>query len=917
MMRSLWSGVSGLRVHQVGMDVEGNNIANVNTYGFKYSRVNYSTMFAQTMAIATQPTDTTGGKNAKQVGLGVMAAATQRIHSQGSISGTDSNYDVAIEGNGFFLVSNDGGKTRYLTRDGAFNQDAAGNFVNSNGYVVQGWVSDPVTGRIDTSLSPGNLSWDPAMNLPANPSSSIFLNAQLNSGNKITDTTSRYIYSLDSAHNRRIIGGGTKSENQNIVPEFYTTSKNAIDVTEKAVDFASVFNGSNYEGLNLREGQSFWMSYKDAVYTTHDMTNITNAQGNPVMTELTRNARPAAGQANVTGYFWGDDTTGVTLDIKLNGLDIKADNLKGLDEVISAINSHTSRQDGKGTGVIASRGEKNTLVLTNNNAQVGDGDGDDSRKNIHLTVNDNNQAGEIATLTVNNNVATITAGTAQADSAWTRYQRKDIANANEQQPPASTLFGPNQIRVITAHRYEYRSSKTTEIAEMYDPVGGGYDFVDPLLNPPAANTTQQQITGSMNFANAVLGGLNVPAVRQFHSTEDLRELMQRDARYGVDYTGKGISRWAEFTDTVANNGQHTNLNLGATVTVNTTGNYVVSNPTDQPRARMANVNLGAGTYTGPYTSQIIQQGGADYDLRGQDATAAKNMYFQASGYKSEAAQVSTNDALVNMFKSIQGELNVGTGTKMSSKLMLSSFSTSLEMYDSLGTKHLLRVEWTKHETTRDGGNEWQMILRLDEPATFNGTDLGRNNIIVGSVRFGNDGSLTSFTPTSITFSGNNGSAPNQRVELNLGASAGFNGLVSNEQTSALSQQQTDGYAPGVLKQGMQNMSIDQDGVIVGTFTNGITKRMGQIAMGNVVNEAGLQDMGNNLWAVSNNSGTLTIGAPNVGGRGAFKSGALELSNADLSLSLTNLIVIQRGYQANSKTITTSDTMLNTLLQLKQ
>ena len=94
MMRSLWSGVSGLRVHQVGMDVEGNNIANVNTNGFKYSRVNYSTMFAQTMAIATQPTDTIGGKNAKQVGLGVMAAATQRIHSQGSISSTDSNYDV-------------------------------------------------------------------------------------------------------------------------------------------------------------------------------------------------------------------------------------------------------------------------------------------------------------------------------------------------------------------------------------------------------------------------------------------------------------------------------------------------------------------------------------------------------------------------------------------------------------------------------------------------------------------------------------------------------------------------------------------------------------------------------------------------------------------------------------------------------
>lgn len=887
MMRSLWSGVSGLRVHQVGMDVEGNNIANVNTYGFKYSRVNYSTMFAQTMAIATQPTDTTGGKNAKQVGLGVMAAATQRIHSQGSISGTDSNYDVAIEGNGFFLVSNDGGKTRYLTRDGAFNQDAAGNFVNSNGFIVQGWVRDPVTGRIDTTLSPGNLSWDPAMNLPANPSSSIFLNAQLNSGNKITDTTSRYIYSLDSVHNRRISNGGTNSENQNINPEFYTTSNNAIDVTEKGVDFASVFNGSNYEGLNLRDGQSFWMSYKDAVFTTNT-GGAQDANGN-TYSEVSKTSYG-------TGYFWGstDNDGKVALHIRLNGVDIDYDGLSSLDEVISAINKHTAPTDGKGTGVVASRGTGNTLVLTNNNRQVGDGDGDNSQKNINLTVKDNNTAGEIWTTAAGaNNTTTYTPPTTNAGqpttkpnntSAWTNYRPAGAGqNSNT-----------NTVQVITAHRYEYRTSQV-DIAEMYDPVNGGDTWTQP-------NAGQQYTGKQLEFAKAVTGGLVNNQSRQFHSTEDLRELMQRDMRYGVDYAGKGTARWGETTQNAAGQAIHNNINAGATVTVNSTGNYVFSNPTEQP------------------TLPTIQAQGITANVPAQNVAligGGKAMYLQESDYKSEAAQVSTNTALSNLFKNAGGELNVGAGANMSSKLLLSSFSSSLEMYDSLGTKHLLRVEWTKHETTKDGGTRWQMILRLDEPATFNGTDLGRNNIIVGSVSFGNDGSLSSFTPTSITFSGNNGSAPNQRVELNLGASSGFNGLVSNEQTSALSLQQTDGYAPGVLKQGMQNMSIDQDGVIIGTFTNGITMRMGQIAMGNVVNEAGLQDMGNNLWAVSNNSGTLTIGAPNVGGRGAFKSGALELSNADLSLSLTNLIVIQRGYQANSKTITTSDTMLNTLLQLKQ
>lgn len=870
MMRSLWSGVSGLRVHQVGMDVEGNNIANVNTYGFKYSRVNYSTMFAQTMAIASQPTDTTGGKNAKQVGLGVMAAATQRIHSQGSISGTDSNYDVAIEGNGFFLVSNDGGKTRYLTRDGAFNQDAAGNFVNSNGYVVQGWVRDPVTGRIDTALSPGNLSWDPAMNLPANPSSSIFLNAQLNSGRKITQETSRYIYSLDSAHGHRTVTGADNDENGTKANQFYTKSNNSVDVTEKAVDFASVFNGSTYEGLNLRSGQSFWFSYADAKFTTAH-TGLQNNLYDP---------NSKRDQPNV--IFWGSSERNASLNITLNGVSISGQ-IQGIDSAQSLINSHSSK-----TGVeVSISSDKKSLIFTNRNANGTE----DNMKNIDLKVNQGNQAGEL--WSINNTGAT------------PNYRNPGTATATN-----STWFtanNQNSEKVITAHRYEY-SHSAVDIPAMHDPVSGTPPFDANAL----ANANGD--VASRNYAGALIGALNNTNARIFHSTEDLRELMQRDARYGVDYNSlgnraAGTTQWA--TGGANNVPENSNINLNVKLEVNSTGRYVFSNPAGTATLNAVQLDLQANqTYMGLNV-------GAGVTIPQNTTSSAENMSFQATAYKNERRQISTNDALANLFKSMQGVLDAGNDTKQSVSMVLSSFSTSLEMYDSLGTLHLLNVEWTKHETTVDGGNLWQMILRLDEPATFNAVGLARNNIIVGSVRFGNDGSLTSFEPTEFTFSGNNGSAPNQRVELNLGATAGFNGLVSNEQTSALSQQQTDGYAPGVLKQGMQNMSIDQDGVIVGTFTNGITMPMGKIAMGNVVNEAGLQDMGNNLWAVSNNSGTLTIGAPNVGGRGAFKSGALELSNADLSLSLTNLIVIQRGYQANSKTITTSDTMLNTLLQLKQ
>ena len=904
MMRSLWSGVSGLRVHQVGMDVEGNNIANVNTYGFKYSRVNYSTMFSQTMSIATQPTDNTGGQNAKQVGLGVMAAATQRIHSQGSISGTDSNYDVAIEGNGFFLVSNDGGKTRYLTRDGAFNQDAAGNFVNSNGYIVQGWVRDPVTGNIDTALSPGNLSWDPAMNLPANPSSSISLNAQLNSGSKITQTTSRYIYSLDALHGGRITGTLTypddMTEDSNQNNQFYTTSKNALDITEKSIDFAAVYSGSTYENLNLRSGQSFWFSYADATYTTQNNANLFNQAG-PI----------TAAQNGV--IFWGDNIQSASLNITLNGVTIQGQ-VSGIEAAATLINQYQSQQGTiNGTGVraeVAANGK--SLIFTNQNANGTT----DNMKNINLVVNPGNTAGEFWDIDANN-----TAGATARTEA--QYQISADQHAGGATKTAPNLQGSAWMsnaatatdvataadfdkQVITAHRYEYSTSAVT-ISKMSDPVSGN------AYNDAEAGNVG---TASNNYIGALFGGLLNTNSRRFHSTEDLRELMQRDARYGVDYSGSGTE--ARGTANHYNN----NVNHNVTLTVDNTGRYVFTNPAgNRILDTMAAIPIPNGQ-TATFGDLVVENNtGAQINFGGIAAGAVsvspKNMYFQASSYSNENAQISSNDALTSLFKTFQGELSAGNSTKTSTNMVLSSFTTSLEMYDSLGTKHLLRVEWSKHETTLDGGTQWQMLLRIDEPATFNNTGSGRNNIIVGSVRFGNDGSLTSYTPTEITFSGNNGSAPNQLVTLNLGANGAFNGLVSNEQTSAISLQQTDGYAPGVLKQGMQNMSIDSNGIIYGSFTNGITMAMGQIAMGNVVNEAGLQDVGDNLYTVSSNSGTLTIGAPNVGGRGSFKSGALELSNADLSLSLTNLIVIQRGYQANSKTITTSDTMLNTLLQLKQ
>ncbi|MBR1404748.1 MAG: flagellar hook protein FlgE [Treponema sp.] len=168
MMRSLYSGVSGLQNHQTRMDVIGNNIANVNTTGFKRGRVNFQDMISQQLSGASKPTEEKGGVNPKEVGLGMTVAAIDTVFTQGNLQSTGISTDVAIQGNGFFIEKN--GEKSYYTRAGAFSLDQNGTLVNpANGMRVQGWMARELNGEmvVQTAATPTDLvipvgSKDPA-----------------------------------------------------------------------------------------------------------------------------------------------------------------------------------------------------------------------------------------------------------------------------------------------------------------------------------------------------------------------------------------------------------------------------------------------------------------------------------------------------------------------------------------------------------------------------------------------------------------------------------------------------------------------------------------------------------------------------------------------------------------------------------
>jgi flagellar hook-basal body protein len=593
MLKSLFSGVSGLQSHQIAMDVESNNIANVNTTGFKYSRANFSDLLAQTSSIATAPQGALGGKNPVQVGLGSSVNSMTRIFSQGSIQASDKNTDVAIQGDGFFIISPDGGNTYKYTRAGDFKFDAGGNFVDNNGFIAQGWLRDSVTGKVDSTSPIKDINIAPGLTTPASATQEVVLKANLNSGPLTESFSPSYAY--DSAGQLLDDNGAP-----------YTVG--TIPVSD---DLGYMFNGS---------GEAFLL------------------------------------------------------------------------------------QDGQG------------VTLTINGAPI---------------------------------------------------------------------------------NYTYSST------------------FDPAVTPPVAGATP----------------------KSFRSMQDLRNAIATDVSAASS---------------------------GALVTVTDAGKISVDNA--------------SGSAQLTFTVDAITGSG-----------------------------ITENTRFTTNMEALETVLPVASGSvAFSQSFNAATHSSSIDVFDSLGTKHTLRAEFRKYSAS-----EWKMEITVPDPAVIN-TQLPYN-LVAGSVTFTDEGALSQSNPPSISMTANNGSKANQTIALSFGTANAFDGLTSFDSESSTSGISQDGFTGGDLV----GIRIDQSGTLIGSFSNGRSFGLAQIGMAKFTNNEGLSTEGGNVYIQTSNSGDPIIGTAATAGRGFIQSAALEASNVDLSRALTQLIIVQRGFQANGKTITTSDQLLQTLIGLKQ
>jgi flagellar hook protein FlgE len=296
------------------------------------------------------------------------------------------------------------------------------------------------------------------------------------------------------------------------------------------------------------------------------------------------------------------------------------------------------------------------------------------------------------------------------------------------------------------------------------------------------------------------------------------------------------------------------------------------------------------------------------------------------------------DTLAADLNMTAGTSTTGTDFLLSDPSASSNFSTSMTVFDSLGNSHLLTTYFT-----RVGQNTWNynVVANAADVVTANydssniDASLGIVKVGSGTLTFGTNGTLDRESPVTRYDTGTaagtagttpgelqidfNGATQNQLIVMNYGTSvttdggSGLDGTTQFGSTSALVQQTQDGFAAGSL----QAFSVDSNGTISGRFSNGQLRALAQVVLARFPDPIGLTRTGKNTFAQSGNSGQPVTGTPDSAGLGRVLSNSLELSNVDLGESFIDMIAAQRGFQANSRVITTSDEILQELVNLKR
>ncbi|MDR0442594.1 MAG: flagellar hook protein FlgE [Treponema sp.] len=406
---------------------------------------------------------------------------------------------------------------------------------------------------------------------------------------------------------------------------------------------------------------------------------------------------------------------------------------------------------------------------------------------------------------------------------------------------------------------------------------------------------------------------------------------------GVNPKEVGLGMSIASIDTIHIQGALQTTGVGTDLAINGTGFFILDDMGKQLFTRAGAFSIDAeGVMVNPANGMKVQ-GWMAREVNGYtvlDVSRPVGEIVIPVGGKDPAKATTMVDFACNLDKRIPELPENPTGDQV----IKSTWSTSIDVYDTFGDKHILQVEFTRVPGTANSWNAAVVVDPQNENPTNATIGFGEEAPAAGGpttfiVNFSNNGTLLSAEDGAGNVSGASGyvqmnvaydvqtATPNpdgtpvrQEFVLNLGSVGGFtNSITQYAESSSSKMVEQDGRTMGYL----DNFKIDSTGVITGVYSNGSTRPLGQVALASFPNQGGLEKAGDNTFRVSNNSGSANIGPSGIAGKGKIVAGTLEMSNVDMADQFVDMIVTQRGFQANSKTIQTADQLLQELLTLKR
>ena len=922
---ALFSGVSGLNTLGSSMSVIGDNIANVNTIGFKSARSTFETLLAQSI---------TGAGGTSQVGRGVALSAVDASFSQGSFESTNEATDMAIGGSGFFMVRSPETGVFY-TRAGHFQFDEEGYLVNPSGYRVQGWILEP-----DQSEPRGAITDIQINATSSSPNATEEVNIAVN-----LDTDSLFI------------------ENPGTIESSVETTSGFIfrDGVNDVLDWTDG-SGGPYS-VDLISGTYF---EEDTVYTGEQVAQVVQSALNDVSTvEYTVDYNA---EENVFTILHDDAANSIFdsggLANETLGLSTAADTTIGTGETLTSAETafNIISDENDSFRIAIDGGDFVSVALDGGVYSIVE-----LRTELEDSINDALQDdGQSVTADVryidesNRSVFQITSSSRGATSSSVQLQALSESENNflpsinmtdydihyGQESNGYSEPGYTESREENFSRFTFQTGNNDVINVTND--GAGNSGTVSLITDGGATSDElysgDEAAAYIETALESLGGGDFDV--SYDSNTNRFTITNNAAA-----TNATIA-WSDATSTAAATlGFNENDDIGAgggsersddSIAFNIiTGEndeleIIVNGTPGDTSEPSVTVTIDDGVYTGVSLARELEE-----EINVALAAAGKSdtvdvtfdegngrFRIASSDLGSDSTLQILNIDTTTLRDLVGGTLridddtsNVGQGIRVDEPDDTSNYSTSLVLYDSLGNQHTVTYYFRKANVADDGSTttwEWFAYVPASDTASGEAEFQAR-----GTLTFNQQGLLTGQTgnwmteqadgSTGVGFDFGSGAEPQQEVEIDFGLLSGTNLSTQFAAPSSTIYQTQDGFGSGFL----QDVSVDADGVISGNYSNGQVLFLARVALADFTNPWGLSREGGNLFSETRSSGQPITGTAGSAGLGKIAPNSLEQSNVDLSQEFVNMIIQQRGFQANSRIITTTDDLLAEVLNLKR